>query len=189
MIAFSFWIKFTSVGAELELYRFTETASWFTGRWVEYTLGVDGLSIFFIALTAVLTAMCLAFSARSTAKEGGLFVGLFLLMEALLILAFSSLTLLGFYVFFEATLIPMFLIVIVWGSRSRKVRAAYYLFYYTLCGSVLILFCILYLYSAAGSTHPHHIGAYSFLPTEQALLWGALFVGLGVKVPVIPFHI
>ena len=88
-------------------------------------------------------------------------------MESLLILTFSVLDLITFYVFFESILIPMFLLIGIWGSRSRRIRAAYYLFYYTLLGSILMLLGILYIYSKLGTTNFYALVGYPFSDYEQ----------------------
>jgi proton-translocating NADH-quinone oxidoreductase chain M len=113
----------------------------------------------------------------------------FLVMEALLIIVFSILDLLLFYVFFESVLIPMFLIVGVWGSRERRVRAAYMLFLYTLIGSVLMLLAILLMYSIAGTTDYQILLTTPFDESLQKVLWIAFFASFAVKVPMVPVHI
>lgn len=110
-------------------------------------------------------------------------------MEALLIAAFSVLDIIAFYAFFEGILIPMFLLIGIWGSRSRKLRAAYYLFYYTLVGSILMLLGLLYMYSELGTTSVYALHAHGFSETEQLVLWFLVFIAFAVKVPVVPFHI
>jgi proton-translocating NADH-quinone oxidoreductase chain M len=113
----------------------------------------------------------------------------FLVMESLLVIVFCILDLLLFYVFFESVLIPMFLIVGVWGSRERKIRAAYMLFLYTLIGSVLMLLAILLMYSIAGTTDYQVLLTTPFNESLQKLLWIAFFASFAVKVPMVPVHI
>ena len=113
----------------------------------------------------------------------------FLVMESLLFIVFSVLDLLLFYVFFESILIPMFIIIGIWGSRERKVRAAYMLFLYTLLGSVFMLLAILYIYSIVGSTDYQILLAYDFEAVIQRWLWLAFFASFAVKIPMLPFHI
>ena len=110
-------------------------------------------------------------------------------MESLLIVTFSVLDLITFYVFFESILIPMFLLIGIWGSRSRRIRAAYYLFYYTLVGSILMLLGILYIYSKLGTTNYYALVGYPFSDYEQLGLWLLFFIAFSVKMPVVPFHI
>jgi NADH-quinone oxidoreductase subunit M len=102
---------------------------------------------------------------------------------------FSILDLLLFYVFFEAILIPMFLLIGIWGSRERKLRAAYLLFFYTLFGSVLMLLGILYIYSIVGTLNLEYLLAHKFSFEEQYWLWLAFFLSFASKVPMFPFHI
>jgi proton-translocating NADH-quinone oxidoreductase chain M len=113
----------------------------------------------------------------------------FLVMETLLLIVFCILDLVLFYIFFESVLIPMFLIVGIWGSRERKVRAAYMLFLYTLIGSVLMLLAILYIYSVAGTTDYQILLTIQFDGSVQKVLWLAFFASFAVKVPMVPVHI
>jgi proton-translocating NADH-quinone oxidoreductase chain M len=105
------------------------------------------------------------------------------------LIIFSVLDLFLFYIFFEAVLIPMYLIIGVWGSRERKIRAVYLFFYYTLCGSVLMLLGILYIYSVVGTLNLEYILTYNFSKSEQFWLWIAFFISFASKIPMFPFHI
>ena len=113
----------------------------------------------------------------------------FLVMEFFLIGVFSILDLLLFYIFFESILIPMYLIVGVWGSRARKIRAAYFFFLYTLLGSVLMLLSILYIYYQVGTTDYEVLLTFIFSKTEQKLLWFSFFGSFATKVPMVPVHL
>jgi|TARA_B110000971_G_C20039204_1_gene516501 proton-translocating NADH-quinone oxidoreductase chain M len=113
----------------------------------------------------------------------------FLVMETLLLIVFSILDLVLFYIFFESVLIPMFLIVGIWGSRERKVRAAYMLFLYTLIGSVLMLLAILLIYAIAGTTDYQTLLTVQFDGNLQKVLWLAFFASFATKVPMVPVHI
>ena len=106
-----------------------------------------------------------------------------------MIAVFSILDLLLFYVFFESVLIPMFIIIGVWGSRERKIRAAYQFFLYTLFGSVLMLLAILLIYFQVGTTDIEILYTSQFSETRQILLWLAFFASFAVKVPMVPVHI
>lgn len=128
------------------------------------------MSLYLILLTTLLVPICLSSSLGLVSSSANLFVAVFLFMEALLIAAFSVLDLIAFYAFFEGILIPMFLLIGIWGSRSRKLRAAYYLFYYTLVGSILMLLGLLYVYSELGTTCVYALHAHSFSDTEQLVL-------------------
>lgn len=128
------------------------------------------MSLYLILLTTLLVPICLSSSLGLVSSSANLFVAVFLFMEALLIAAFSVLDLIAFYAFFEGILIPMFLLIGIWGSRSRKLRAAYYLFYYTLVGSILMLLGLLYVYSELGTACVYALHAHSFSDTEQLVL-------------------
>ena len=110
-------------------------------------------------------------------------------MEFFLIGVFSILDLLLFYIFFESVLIPMYLIVGVWGSRERKIRAAYFFFLYTLLGSVLMLLSILYIYYQIGTTDYEVLLTFIFSKTEQKFLWFSFFGSFATKVPMVPVHL
>ena len=109
--------------------------------------------------------------------------------ESLLIAVFSVLDLLLFYIFFESILIPMFLIIGIWGARERKIHAAYQFFLYTLLGSVLMLLGIIYIYKEVGTTHVEILLTTHFNENLQKILWLAFFASFAVKVPMVPVHI
>jgi proton-translocating NADH-quinone oxidoreductase chain M len=110
-------------------------------------------------------------------------------MESFLIGVFCVLDLLLFYIFFESVLIPMFLIIGIWGSRERKIRAAYFFFLYTLLGSILMLLSIVYIYIQSGTTDYEILLTFSFSSTEQRILWIAFFFSFASKVPMVPVHL
>ena len=114
---------------------------------------------------------------------------LLLLLDFLLLLVFSVLDLFLFYVFFEAILIPMFLLVGFLGSRARKIRASYLLFFYTLIGSILMLLAIIYIYCVAGTLNIEYLSSFEFSYIEQQWLWLAFFLSFASKIPMFPFHI
>ena len=140
-------------------------------------------------LTTLLVPLCLLASWDSIKIHVKEYLIAFLVMETLLIIVFSIMDLLLFYVFFESVLIPMFLIVGIWGSRERKIRAAYLLFLYTLVGSVLMLLAILLIYSIAGTTTYTNLLTVQFDESLQKFLWLAFFASFAVKVPMVPVHI
>jgi len=154
---------------------------------INFSVGLDGISIFLFALTALLIFVSILFILEE--KYLKYYLINLLLIEILLFLVFSVLDLLLFYVFFEAILIPMYLIVGVWGSRARKVRAAYLLFFYTLVGSLLLLLGLLYIYNTAGSLNLEFLFCYMFTGVEQYWLWLAFFTSFASKIPVFPLHI
>ena len=180
----------------------TSTASWqyvvdlrgggdAPGGWslLDTTLGVDGLSLALVVLTAFLTPVCLLAGWESVQTRVHEYLALFLLLEVLVFLVFVTRDLLLFYVFFESVLVPLFLIIGVWGSRARKVRAAYQLFLYTLGGSVLMLLALLLMAWEAGSTSLDILAATAWSPEREALLWAALFLSFAVKTPMVPVHL
>lgn len=152
------------------------------------TLGIDGISLFFLLLTTLLIPLCLlaSWNVKTNLKE---YLISFLLLEFFLIGVFCILDLLIFYIFFESVLIPMFLIVGIWGSRERKILAAYYLFLYTLFGSVLMLISVLYIYYQVGTTDYEVLLTFSFTDSEQKFLWATFFIAFAAKIPMIPFHL
>jgi len=152
-------------------------------------LGVDGISLFFIILTTFLIPICLLASWDSIKIYIREYSIAFLFLESVLICVFTVLDVLFFYIFFEAVLIPMFLIVGIWGSRERKIRAAYQFFVYTLVGSVLMLLAILYIYFQTGTTDVQVLTTITFDYQTQIILWLAFFASLAVKVPMVPAHI
>jgi proton-translocating NADH-quinone oxidoreductase chain M len=162
---------------------------WIPSSNINFFIGVDGISLFFVILTTLLVPLCLLASWNSVKIYVKEYMIAFLVMESLLVIVFCILDLLLFYVFFESVLIPMFLIVGVWGSRERKIRAAYMLFLYTLIGSVLMLLAILLMYSIAGTTDYQVLLTTPFNESLQKLLWIAFFASFAVKVPMVPVHI
>ena len=150
-------------------------------------LGLDGISLLFFVLSSFLIFLCTIFIWNEKfLKEYSLTL---IILNLLLLLVFSVMDLLLFYVFFEAILIPMYLLVGVWGSRERKVRAAYLLFFYTLVGSLCMLVGIIYIYSITGTLSLEYLLAYNFSFTEQYWLWLAFFLSFASKIPMFPFHI
>jgi proton-translocating NADH-quinone oxidoreductase chain M len=150
--------------------------------------GIDGVSIFFLVLTSVLILLCILVSWTNTFQVSSYLI-CFLGLEFLLLCVFSVLDLLVFYILFESVLIPMFLIIGIWGSRQRKVRASYFLFLYTVLGSILMLIAILYIYTQVGSTHYEVLITFRFSFMEQLFLWIVFFISFATKVPMIPVHL
>ena len=151
---------------------------------------IDGLSIFFILLTLFLIPVCILISWNSIIFKLKFFLILLFLIEFALINVFSILDLIFFYIFFELTLIPVFLIVGIWGSLPYRLKAAWYIFFYTLIGAFTMLIAILLVYSQTGSTNINEILFYrSISLNRQYLIWILFFLSLMVKLPVFPFHI
>lgn len=180
---------FSGFDAAKEGFQFVEKAPWFVGYDINYHLGIDGISLWLVVLTTFLMPICVLCSWQSVDKRVGEFMALFLILEALVIGTFVALDLLLFYLFFEAVLIPMYLIIGIWGGQNR-IYAAYKFFLYTLAGSVLFLLALLYLFFTFNTTDIPTLMAQApslGLPVQK-WLWLALFASFAVKVPMWPFH-
>nr|CAD1874631.1 nad4 [Tethya wilhelma] len=150
---------------------------------------VDGISIFFVILTALLTPICVLISWNSIRFLVKEFLLCLLFMEVLLMGVFTVLDLVGFYVLFEGILIPMFLIIGIWGSREEKIQASYYFFFYTFIGSVFMLLGIFTIYSYAGTTDYQALCCLRFDRELQYMIFLGFFLSLAIKIPKMPFHI
>ena len=151
------------------------------------TLGLDGISILFFVLSSFLIFLCVLFIWQE--KNFKQYAIALLLLDFLLLLVFSVLDLLLFYIAFEAILIPMYLIIGVWGSRERKIRAVYLFFFYTLLGSLCLLIGLLYIYSVVGTLNFEYLTHFKFSFNEQYWLWLAFFLSFSSKIPMFPFHV
>ena len=168
--------------------QFVEKASWIERFNVFYHLGVDGISMWFVPLTAFITIIVVLAGWEVIEDRPHQYYGAFLILSGLTVGVFSALDGLLFYVFFEATLIPMYIIIGVWGG-PRRVYAAFKFFLYTLLGSLLMLIALIFLYYKSGGSF--QITDWHKLPlaaTPQALLFGAFFAAFAVKVPMWPVH-
>jgi NADH-quinone oxidoreductase subunit M len=168
--------------------QFVENLSWIERFSVRYHLGVDGISVWFVLLTAFITVVVVIAGWEVITDRVHQYMGAFLILSGLMIGVFSALDGLLFYVFFEATLIPMYIIIGVWGG-PRRVYAAFKFFLYTLLGSLLMLVALLYLYHQAGGSFD--IQSWHDLPlpmAAQTLLFFAFFAAFSVKVPMWPVH-
>ncbi|MFN8929962.1 MAG: NADH-quinone oxidoreductase subunit M [Alphaproteobacteria bacterium] len=170
-------------------YQLVEKYPWFQGYAINYHVGVDGISLPLILLTVFLMPICILCSLKNITVRVRDFMALFLLLESLIIGVFCALDLLLFYLFFEGVLIPMYLIIGIWGGKER-IYAAYKFFLYTLAGSVLMLLAVLYLYFVFGTTDIPKLmqQAPSLSLGVQQYLWVAMFLSFAVKVPMWPFH-
>lgn len=166
-------------------YQFVERYVWFAGA--QYHLGVDGISILFVLLTAFLMPLCIIASWKTITDRVVEYMICFLVLETLVIGVFTALDLFLFYIFFEGTLVPMFLIIGIWGGANR-IYAAYKFFLYTLLGSVLMLLAMLWMANTAGTTSIPALKEYAFSPQAQTLLWLAFFASFAVKMPMWPVH-
>jgi proton-translocating NADH-quinone oxidoreductase chain M len=162
---------------------------WFSFLGINLVLGLDGISLFFILLTTFLIPICILSGWKSIVFNVKAFFLLFLLLEFFLLFIFSVLDLILFYIFFESVLIPMFLIIGIWGSRERKIKASYFFFIYTLLGSLIMLLGILLILFETGTSNFFILTFYKFSLDRQLLLWIMFFLSFAVKIPVIPFHI
>ena len=168
-------------------FNWVSTIGWFEGSPILFA--IDGISIFFIVLSTLLTPICILVSWNSIKFLVKEFIICLLGMELLLIGVFSTLDLLIFYVLFESILIPMFLIIGVWGARAEKIKAAYYFFFYTLVGSILMLLSIAVIYRITGTTDYLSLTNIQIDSNIQIWLFIGFFLSLAVKIPMIPFHI
>jgi NADH-quinone oxidoreductase subunit M len=166
-------------------FQFVETAPWFAG--LHYRMAVDGISILFVLLTAFLMPICIAASWYSIEKRVHEYMVAFLVLETLVIGVFCAMDIVLFYVFFEFGLVPMFLIIGIWGG-ARRVYAAFKFFLYTLLGSILMLAAILFMIGTAGTSSIPELMQYSFSPEAQTWLWLAFFASFAVKMPMWPVH-
>ncbi len=168
--------------------QFTERVSWITSPPINYSLGVDGISLPLVVLTTFITPLCILTSWKSIESRVREFMGLILVMEAAMLGVFVALDFVLFYVFWEVMLIPMYLLIGVWGGANR-LYAAIKFFLYTLAGSVLLLVALIVLFFQGGHTFDIVAltqGMYS--PTLQNWLFLAFFLAFAIKVPMFPFH-
>jgi NADH-quinone oxidoreductase subunit M len=166
-------------------WQFVENAPIF-GRFA-WALGIDGIALMLIVLSVFLMPICILASWDSIEKRVPEYMAAFLLMEALMIGVFASQDLFLFYIFFEAGLIPMYLIIGIWGGAER-IKASYKFFLYTLLGSVLMLIAMLWMVREAGTTDIPTLMQYPFPPKAQTWLWLAFFASFAVKMPMWPVH-
>ena len=178
-------ILFEFDGSRTDL-QFYEQASWLGGN-IDYVMGLDGISVLFIILTTSLMPLCILASWESIKIRVREYMVAFLVLETLMIGVFCAQDLLIFYLFFEAGLIPMFLIIGVWGG-TRRVYASFKFFLYTLLGSVLMLLALIYMYWQVGTTNMAALANFQFSSSEQMWLWLAFFASFAVKMPMWPVH-
>ncbi|ALV28644.1 NADH-quinone oxidoreductase subunit M [Pannonibacter phragmitetus] len=167
-------------------FQLVESKEWLGGN-IGYRMGVDGISMLFVILTTFLMPFCILASWESVQKRVKEYMIAFLILETMMIGVFCALDLVLFYVFFEASLLPMFLIIGVWGGK-RRVYASYKFFLYTLLGSVLMLVAIMSMYWTAGTTDIAALMRHPFAENAQTWLWLAFFASFAVKMPMWPVH-
>jgi NADH-quinone oxidoreductase subunit M len=184
LLAMIAWFQFDIAKAGFQL---VERREWLSDK-IVYQLGVDGISMPFVILTAFLMPFCIVASWESVRKRVREYMIAFLVLETMMIGVFVALDTILFYVFFEAGLIPMFLIIGIWGG-ARRIYASFKLFLYTLLGSVLMLLAMMAMFWDAGTTDiVKLLTEHKFSPAMQTWLWLAFFASFAVKMPMWPVH-
>lgn len=178
------WAEFDSSTSE---YQFTQEFN--QVNFCHLHIGVDGISLYFVLLTTFITPICILSNWDNIKEQLKYFLMCFLVLETLLIAVFVVLDILLFYVFFESVLIPLFLIVGIWGGSATRVRAAFLLFLYTLFGSLFMLLAFLVIYYNVGSTDFQVVSLSEINLESQKLLWLAVFISMAIKTPLLPFHV
>ncbi len=176
------WICFDEIYTG---FQFIWWSIWFQNLNLIFIFGVDGVSIYFILLTAVLFPFCILSSWHLYSIK--MLILNLLMIEFLLLLTFSTSDLFLFCLFFESLLIPIFFIILIWGTRKRRIKALLYFILYTLFGSIFLLLALFIIYYELQTTHFY---ALELLSThKQYIIWLLLFLAFGIKIPIIPFHI
>ena len=184
LLSIFIWLLFDN---SLNNYQLVEKYRWFSDYKFYYHVGVDGISLFMILLSTFLTPLCILSSWKSIKVRIKEYMISFLLLETFMIGMFSSIDILLFYIFFEAVLIPMFIIIGIWGGKNR-IYASFKFFLYTLFGSVLMLIAIIFIYQITGSMSIQELQGNYFTKQIQLWLWLAFFASFAVKIPMWPFH-
>ncbi|MFO1154676.1 MAG: NADH-quinone oxidoreductase subunit M [Rhodospirillales bacterium] len=184
VLSLGIWFGFdpTHPGFQME-----ERALWMPDFNISYHMGVDGISVMFVLLSTLLIPICILASWKSIQQRVKEYMVAFLIMETMMVGTFCALDLILFYVFFEGVLIPMFLIIGIWGG-PRRVYSAFKFFLYTLIGSVLMLIALLAIYFTAGTTDIPALLTYEFPVGLQTWLWFAFLAAFSVKLPMWPVH-
>lgn len=184
LVSLLVWAQFdpTNPGFQIK-----ETYEWFPEFNIAFRLGVDGISIYFILLSTFLTPICILASWTSVDKRVSEYMAAFLALETFMVGMFCALDMIAFYVFFEGVLIPMFLIIGVWGG-ARRIYASFKFFLYTLLGSVLMLVAIIAIIVQVGGSSIEEAMLFDFDPELQIWLWLAFFASFSVKMPMWPVH-
>ena len=177
------WFNFDPSSSQ---FQFVEEKKWIV-NFIKYKVGVDGISILFVVFTAFITPICIIATSNSVkVRKKDFFIAL-LLMETMMLGVFCSLDLFIFYLFFEAGLIPMFLIIGIWGG-IRRVYSAFKFFLYTLLGSIFMLIAIIFIYQQSGTTDIEALLKYEIATKYQYWLWLGFFTSFAVKTPMWPVH-
>ena len=184
LLSLMIWGNFDNTRSDFQL---VERVEWLAGLNINYHVGVDGISLFLVLLSTLTTLVCIGVSWDSVNHRVREYMVAFLVMETFMVGVFCALDFVLFYIFFEGILIPMFLIIGVWGGPNR-IYSAFKFFLYTLLGSVLFLVAILVMYLQEGTTDIPQLMTATFDPALQKWLWLAMFASFAVKVPMWPFH-
>ena len=181
VISLLLWLNFDPTTSD---FQFVEKVAWLPAFNISYHMGIDGISLFFVILSTFLTPICVLASWKAITVRVKEYMIAFLVLETFMIGTFVALDFLIFYIFFEAVLIPMFIIIGVWGG-PRRVYSAFKFFLYTLAGSVLLLAALLALYFEAGTTDIPTLMAFSVPAELLTWLWLAVFASFAVKMPMV----
>jgi NADH-quinone oxidoreductase subunit M len=184
IISLTLWGGFDTTTAD---FQFVEKSAWIPSIGVNYHMGIDGISILFVLLATLLTPICILSAWDAIKVRSKEYMIAFLVLETMMIGMFCALDMVVFYIFFEGVLIPMFIIIGVWGGQNR-IYAAFKLFLYTLLGSVLMLVAMLAMYWDANTFDIPTLMNHSFPLSMQIWLWLAFFASFAVKVPMWPVH-
>jgi len=184
LISLGLWTGFDRSTAD---FQFVEQVEWLPSLGVSYHMGVDGISVLFVLLATLLTPICILSAWTAVQKRVKEYMIAFLILETMMIGMFCALDMMLFYIFFEAVLIPMYIIIGVWGGQNR-IYAAFKFFLYTLLGSVLMLVAMLAMYWDANTFDIPSLMQHQFAPAMQTWIWLAFFASFAVKVPMWPVH-
>lgn len=184
LVSIVIWSQFDS---NISDYQFTIEFN--TVDFCHFNIGIDGISLYFVILTTFIIPICIISNWDNIKYNIKYFLISFLLLETLLISVFIVLDILLFYIFFESVLIPLFLIVGIWGGSDSRVRASFLLFLYTLFGSLFMLLAFIIIYKNVGSTDYKIINIIDISIEAQKILWIPIFISIAIKTPIIPFHI
>ena len=186
LMSLPLWILFDKSTSN---FQYLFKIEWMSQFNINFYLGLDGISLFFIILTTFLIPICMLISYETITKNIKEYFILYFILEFCLIISFSVLDILIFYIFFESVLIPMFLIIGIWGSRERKIKASYLFFMYTLAGSLFMFIAIIHLFLTVGTTDYQILYYSHFNFSYEKLYFLAFFLSFAVKVPMLPFHV
>ena len=184
LLSLLIWLQFDNNNGG---YQFQEKFRWFNDFNFYYHIGIDGISLFMVILSTFLTPLCILASWESVKKRVKEYMIAFLFLETVMIGMFAAVDILLFYIFFEAVLIPMYLIIGIWGGE-RRIYASFKFFLYTLLGSVLMLIAIVVIYRLTNSMSIAGLQGNYFSSNVQIYLWLAFFASFAVKIPMWPFH-